>query len=294
MNITPAQLSAAYIEACELELQAFKPGNVSVYSDGHDMTVEDFRISAKVSSDSIVNPDYCLGEKVFYAVKATREAVNCNTNLGIILLCAPLLTAAYQVTEKKSLRQALVEVLGNTTLADADWVFKAISLASPGGLGESEQHDVNEKATVTLTQAMEIASERDRIALQYTTVFKDIFDFSVLRYNEAFNCFFDKCWAAVSVYTGLLSRYADSHIERKYGNQHNNWVSEQMSVVDCALKNYARPDLIQLLHKVDQDFKARRINPGTTADITVATILVIFLDELLAEKPSKLADRTAG
>ncbi len=282
--ITPAQLSAAYIKACDLELQAFKPGNVSVYSDGHDMTVEDFRISAKVSADAIANPDYCLGEKIFYAVKATREAVNCNTNLGIILLCAPLLTAAYQVTEKKPLRQALAEVLENTTLDDADWVFKAISLASPGGLGESAQQDVSEKATVTLTQAMEIASERDRIALQYTTVFKDIFDFAVLRYNEAFNCFFDKCWAAVSVYAGFLSRYADSHIERKYGNHHNNWVSEQMSLVDYALTNYAKPDLIHLLYKVDKDFKARRINPGTTADITVATILVIFLDELLAQK----------
>lgn len=282
--ITSEQLSKVYIQACELELQAFKPGNVSVYSDGHDMTVEDFRISAKVSADPIANPDYCLGEKIFYAVKATRQAVNCNTNLGIILLCAPLLTAVYQVTENKSLRQALTEVLENTTLADADWVFQAISLASPGGLGESEQQDVKEKATVTLQKAMELASERDRIALQYITSYKDIFDFAVLRYNEAFNCFFDKCWAAVSVYAGLLSRYADSHIERKYGNHHNNWVCEQMLLVDYALTNYAKPDLIHLLYKVDQDFKVKRINPGTTADITVATILVIFLDELLAQK----------
>jgi triphosphoribosyl-dephospho-CoA synthase len=57
-----------------------------------------------------------------------------------------------------------------------------------------------------------------------------------------------------------------------------------MLQVDYALTNYAKPDLIQLLYQVDQDFKAKRINPGTTADITVATILVIFLDELLAEK----------
>jgi triphosphoribosyl-dephospho-CoA synthase len=88
------------------------------------------------------------------------------------------------------------------------------------------------------------------------------------------------------VYTALLSRYPDSHIERKYGNQHNSWVSEQMLKIGYALTNYAKPDLIHLLYQVDKDFKARRINPGTTADITVATILVIFLDELLAEKSS--------
>jgi triphosphoribosyl-dephospho-CoA synthase len=39
---------------------------------------------------------------------------------------------------------------------------------------------------------------------------------------------------------------------------------------------------MNLLYKVDQDFKTKGINPGTTADITVATVLVIFLDELLA------------
>ena len=44
--ISPQQLSELYQQACEVELQAFKPGNVSVYADGHDMTVADFRISA--------------------------------------------------------------------------------------------------------------------------------------------------------------------------------------------------------------------------------------------------------
>lgn len=282
MMITPAQLSETYIQACELELQAFKPGNVSVYSDGHDMTVEDFRLSAKVSATAIANPDYGLGEKIFYAVQATRAAVGCNTNLGIILLCAPLLTAAYQVTKTVSLQQALAQVLANTTITDADWVFKAISLAAPGGLGESEQQDVKEQATVTLTQAMEIASHRDRIALQYITEFKDIFDFAVLRYNEAFLFFLDRSWALVSVYAALLSRYSDSHVIRKHGNQHNSWVCEQMLAVDHALTNYAKLDLINLLYQVDQSFKSKCINPGTTADLTVATALVVFLNELFA------------
>jgi triphosphoribosyl-dephospho-CoA synthase len=279
--ISPAQLRDAYIQACELELEAFKPGNVSVYSDGHDMTIADFKISAKVSSDSIVNSSYCLGEKIFYAVKATREAVNCNTNLGIILLCAPLIEAAYQVTENLSLQQALAQVLANTTVTDADWVFKAISLASPGGLGESSQQDVKQTATVTLTQAMEIASSRDRIALQYTTNYKDIFNFAVLRYNTAYNFFYDKAWAAVAVYTELLSRFPDSHIERKYGSCHNSWVREQILKVDYALNHYAKPELIAELYRIDSEFKAKNINPGTTADLTVATLLTIFLDELL-------------
>ena len=284
MRLTPAQLSNAYIQACELELQAFKPGNISIYSAGHGMTVDDFRISYRVSADALVNPDYCVGEKIFYAVKATQEAVNCNTNLGIILLCAPLLTAIEQITETISLRQALTKVLAETTLADANWVFKAICLASPGGLGQSEQHDVKQQATITLTEAMRLASNKDRIALQYVTDYKDIFNFAILRYNTAYNFFYDKAWAAVAVYVALLSRYPDSHIERKYGNQHNNWVREQILEISNALMHYAKRDLINLLYKVDQKFKAKNINPGTTADLTVATMLTLFLDELLTEK----------
>ncbi len=277
---TIAQLQSAYINACEIELQAFKPGNVSIYSAGHGMTVDDFRRSAKVSSDAITNPNYSLGEKIYYAVKATRQTVGCNTNLGIILLCAPLLTAASAVTKNLSLKQALNQVLNTTTVQDASWVFKAITLAAPAGLGKSAQQDVNQSATVNLTQAMLCAQHRDRIALQYVTDFKDIFDFAILRYNEAFSYFFDRSWAAVSVYVGLLSCYPDSHIQRKYGDQHNNWVSEQMLAIDHALTHCAKLDLMNLLYRVDADFKSKNINPGTSADLTVATLLVSFLNEL--------------
>lgn len=281
--ITPKQLQTAYQQACEVELQAFKPGNVSVYSAGHGMTVEDFRRSAAVSAVAITQPDYSLGEKIYYAIQATRAEVGCNTNLGIVLLCAPLLTAATVAVKKGlSLRLALDQVLATTTVDDADWVFKAICLASPAGLGESQQQDVKHTAQVTLTEAMALAQARDRIALQYVTGFKDIFDFAIVRYNEAFNCFFDGSWAALSVYVALLSRYPDSHIERKYGCQHHHWVSEQMVTLEQALTQATRLELVALLHQVDADFKSKNINPGTTADMTVATLLVTFLDKLLS------------
>ncbi|MSS76409.1 MAG: triphosphoribosyl-dephospho-CoA synthase, partial [Methyloglobulus sp.] len=163
--IDQAQLTELYRQACEIELQAFKPGNVSVYAEGHDMTVGDFRISAEVSAKPLCNPAYSLGEKIFHAVKATRDAVGCNTNLGIILLCAPLIQAATAVNSDSTLRHALSQVLAATTIKDADWVFKAIALAAPGGLGEADEQDVHNPATVTLTQAMQIAAGKDRIAL---------------------------------------------------------------------------------------------------------------------------------
>jgi triphosphoribosyl-dephospho-CoA synthase len=278
-------LEHLYQHACEIELQAFKPGNVSIYSDAHDMTVADFRLSAKVSAAPLCNPTYTLGEKIFYAVKATREAVGCNTNLGIILLCAPLIQAVNLCTSELMLRQALHEVLNNTTLADADWTFKAIALAAPAGLGEVAEQDVKSTASVTLTEAMRLASTTDRIALQYITDYKDIFDFAVLRYNHTLLKWGYHDWAAVAVYADLLSHYPDSHIERKYGTQYSEIVASRMIQLNHELAKTENPDLVMsLLHNIDQELKSKRINPGTTADMTVATVLTVFLEDFMSNK----------
>ncbi len=280
--ISPQQLGELYREACEIELQAFKPGNVSVYSTGHDMTVADFRISAEVSAAPLCNSDYCLGEKIFYAVKNTREAVACNTNLGIILLCAPLMQAISYTHSNLTLRQALRQVLKTTTLEDADWVFKAITLASPGGLGGSDEQDVKTQATVTLTEAMQFAAAKDRIALQYVTDYKDIFDFTVLIYYNALSKWGDQGWAVVSVYADLLRQFPDSHIERKYGNQYSEMVASKMTLLSEELSKTKNPERIMpLLYSMDQELKSRGVNPGTAADITVATVLTAFLEDLL-------------
>ncbi len=273
------QIIDAYKKACICDVDAFKPGNVSVYNAGHDMDVGDFLLSAEVSAEPITNPEYSLGEKIYYSVKSTRDAVGCNTNLGILLLCAPVIQAAQQWQEKQSLRDTLPHVLENTSVKDADWVFKAITLANPGGLGVSESQNVNERPDVTLFQAMEIAQNKDRIAKQYVTNYKDIFNFSILRYNDGLNRFGSQEWAAVFVFTGLLSKFPDSHIERKYGNEHSGWVLKKIIAVDDALLNTQNPkQLVPMLHEVDREFKAKGINPGTTADLTVATVFVVMME----------------
>ena len=104
MPIAPEMLQQAYLEACEAELQAFKPGNVSIHSEGHGMTVADFRLSAKASAPHLCDPALSLGEKIFQAIASTREAVGCNTNLGIVLLAAPMMESC--LTRAKVLHYA--------------------------------------------------------------------------------------------------------------------------------------------------------------------------------------------
>lgn len=282
--INRQQLITAYRQACELDILAFKPGNVSVYQEGHDMTVADFLISAEVSAEALTDPNLSLGEKIYAAVAATKKAVGCNTNLGIVLLCAPLLQAAHCLHIEQTLHTSLQQLLINTTLQDADWVFRAIALATPAGLGETAEQDVHNQASVTLIEAMALAKNKDRIALQYVSNFVDIFDYTVFVYNATAEKFADTRWAALAVYAALLAHFPDSHIERKYGKRYTPWVMEEMTKISEALSTLSNPDyLFPELYRVDSAFKANNINPGTTADLTVATVLAVFLEKLISK-----------
>ena len=191
-----------------------------------------------------------------------------------------MLQAALQQQPERTLRQAVIKVLDNTTVEDANWVFKAISLAAPGGLGASEQQDVSETAEVNLLAAMAIASDKDKIAWQYTHYFKDIFDFAILRYNRAFVWFGNSGWAALAVYCELLACYPDSHIERKYGKQYSDWLKAEMTLLCSAINAANEPnELLPSLYQLDEALKAKKINPGTTADMTVAAVLAVFLEQ---------------
>jgi len=50
--------------------------------------------SAQVAAGPLSVAGARVGRRIFGAVEATRAAVGRNTNLGIILLCAPLAAAA--------------------------------------------------------------------------------------------------------------------------------------------------------------------------------------------------------
>jgi triphosphoribosyl-dephospho-CoA synthase len=276
-------LETAFIESCECELRAFKPGNVSIYSEAHDMTVEDFRASARLSAPFLADDRLSLGEKIYRAVRATRDAVGCNTNLGIVLLAAPLMRACQLDGSCGGLRQRLTQVLEGATVTDCEWVYEAIRVAAPGGLGQVDAQDVHGRAPqITLYEAMKLASGRDRIAYQYTVSFKDIFDFAIPRYHSGTSRWGDEAWAAVFVFSGLLEQYPDTHIERKFGNRFTRMVTERMTAVNLMLSQSDRPEsAMQLLYEVDAEFKSSGVNPGTTADLTVACLLAVRLENLL-------------
>jgi triphosphoribosyl-dephospho-CoA synthase len=77
--------------ACLMEATARKPGNVHRFRDFDDATLMDYLLSAAAIGPVLEGAaGRCVGATVLDAVRATRRVSRTNTNLGIILLLAPL------------------------------------------------------------------------------------------------------------------------------------------------------------------------------------------------------------
>ena len=255
-----------------------KPGNVHVYADGHGMTVSDFEQSADVSAPVMSEPGLSVGARIHEAIRRTNDAVACNTNLGIVLLCAPLASAAFAADVTGDLRSALHTVLASLSIEDAEQAFAAIRLASPAGLGESAEQDVRSRPTMTLREAMALARERDRIAAQYVSDYHDVFSLGVPRLARAWARWGDPHWAATSAYLGFLSSFPDSHVARKYGAATAAALQQRALPHDQSLLGLDAPESAREgLVTLDPELKARNLNPGTSADLTVASLFALKL-----------------
>jgi triphosphoribosyl-dephospho-CoA synthase len=284
-----ARARAAFLQACERDVAVRKPGNVSDASAGHGMQATLFRTSAQAAAGPLLASGARVGQRVEAAMAATWAAAGCNTNLGILLLCAPLALAVERAPAPHTaatLRQAVAAVLESLDLADTQAVYRAIALANPGGLGSAPEQDVHSAPSVGLREAMALAADRDRIARQYRDGFADLFDiglpaFLTARENTDPAERGSSAAAVQHLYLTLLGAFPDSHIVRKHGPQMAQTVMQaaQAWLVRVAAQDQpAQPlDADPAWGAWDQALKDTGINPGTTADLTVATLMLAGL-----------------
>lgn len=268
----PAEAARAFETACRAELTALKPGNVHVFAPGHGMEVAHFERAAAAAAPAICAPGLSVGGRIEAAVKASLAVAGCNTNLGIILLCAPLVSAALS-TGGKSLPARLSEVLDALDVADAEAAFRAIATASPGGLGSTQEADVRGPATLSLAAAMALAADRDMIARQYGNGFAEVFSLGVPALQEAPTT----PERVEDAFLAFLCAFPDSHIARKFGAQAAEGVRAEAIAVQAAITGLAGEERRSVLAAFDASLKARGLNPGTSADLTVASILAALL-----------------
>ena len=280
MTSRAERIEAAFRWACLTELDAPKPGNVHAFANGHRMTMDEFVRSADAAAAPLSAQGARVGLRIHRAVMATLVAVGTNTNLGIILLCAPLATAAER--DATNLRNALHQVLQDLDVDDAELAFRSIVRAAPAGLGHSAQHDVFNPATVSLLQAMSEAATRDMVARQYATDFADIFDHGLPLFESVIQRWGDAKWATLATFLGFLSAFPDSHILRKLGAETAHCVQGAALKFARMLHAAERPDqVLPALLTWDAALKEKAINPGTSADLTVATLFAHRLRTIL-------------
>jgi triphosphoribosyl-dephospho-CoA synthase len=278
-GLTPDQIAAAFIASCRDEMNAPKPGNVHAFAGGHDMEARHFLASARVAAPAIAAPGARVGARVRNAVEATWTEVEMNTNLGILLLCAPLARAAELAPG--SLRNALADVLDDLDAQDSTEVYAAIARASPGGLGRAARYDVRDGAPSSLLDPMREAADRDMIARQYVNGFADVFETGLHAASQAQSHPAHQPLALI-VYLAFLSRFPDTHVVRKHGPETADRVMREAHLFAARLPSErdAGTFLSDLL-AFDARLKADAINPGTSADLTVATLFAAKLCGLL-------------
>jgi triphosphoribosyl-dephospho-CoA synthase len=266
--------------ACLLEVATSKPGNVSRHHDFGDTTFEDFLLSAVAVGAALGASGVAgVGETVVRAVQDTRRWVGANTNLGILLLLAPLARAA--ASGDGPLRSRLSRVLASLTVADARAVYSAIRLAAPGGLGQVEAQDVREEPTVTLREAMALAAGRDTIAREYVTDYDVTFGLAVPALRRVRACGLGWAVAALESYLSVLAEVPDTLIARKRGHGAAGAVSERAREV-LGAGEPGSPERARATDAFDSELRgdANRLNPGTTADLVAAALFVALSEDL--------------
>jgi triphosphoribosyl-dephospho-CoA synthase len=276
---TNKQIARLIQMACIWEACAPKPGNVNRSHDFSDTTLEDFLVSAMAIGPAFDNAHQAgVGTIILEAATATRGCVQSNTNLGMILLFAPLIKAALGATHIDQIRSNVNRVLRSLTVDDARLAYSAIRSARPGGMGSVDHSDVACEPSITLLEAMELAQERDSIAREYVTGYAITFDIGLPAMNAALCRGSDRANAIVQTYLTLLSEVPDTLIARKQGLEAARMVSRQAYSALAKGGPFTREGQAALA-EMDRVLRAdgNRLNPGTTADLTAASIFLALL-----------------
>lgn len=277
--LRPEEVTGAAQLACLLEASAPKPGNVTPTADFHDARYEDYLASAIAIGPAIAGAGTRpLGATIRAAVAATSRWVPNNTNLGIVLLLAPLARAALR-PGPEPLRARLAVVLATTTVLDAREAYAAIRLASPGGLGRAAEQDVTCEPTVTLREAMALGAERDAIAREYVTDFATTFEVGHPALERALAAGLGWSDATLETYLTLLAAAPDTHVARKLGAEAAADVQSRARTVleRGGVRTPAGRDAIAALDGDLRDPRNAR-NPGATADLTAAALFAALLE----------------
>lgn len=263
--------------ACVLEATAPKPGNVFPGRPFGNLSYMDFVAGAEIASECLVG-DGRVSQRMLDAVMRVSSRCNTNVNLGIILLLGPIVAADQSMGRESSAartasawKDAIVGVLQEFDDFDGRNVFGAITSASAGGLGQVETLDVqSEHESIDLLEAMRMAADRDRVALQYAGGFTDLLDHVVPLLSDCIEQCGDILQGICRAHVQLLASSPDSLIARKNGREQAERIQTLAGSIDL--------DDPRQVARLDASLRdsQHRLNPGTTADLIAAGLYLLL------------------
>ncbi len=261
--------------ACQWECVARKPGNVSRTHDFADTHLHDFLTSAAAIGPVLGRaPCRPLGQTILEAVRATRTSVGSNTNLGLVLLLAPLAA----VPRGEDTRTGVARLVAATTVEDARLVYQAIRLAAPAGLGTVAGEDLASEPAISLVECMRLAAGRDQVAALWAGGFAELFDLHLPTLGGGLQHTGCLEGAIVLLHLHLMALAPDSLIARKRGEAE---AVEASRLAGLAARSGwpHRQAGWKALTDLDSFLRAQghSRNPGTTADRVGATLFAAFL-----------------
>lgn len=256
--------------SCAWEALARKPGNVRPDRDFRDLNFNEM-LASGFAIAPILNRtrELGIGRAIHHAVAATRSLTRSNSNLGIILLLAPLCWPETLTVKTVS------ETLDAMTLEDSKWIFDAIQMAQPGGLGKANEQDVTSTPTLPIREIMCSAQDRDAIARQYANGYADIvaIGLTTLEIGLADCGYLEE--AILQTQLAFLGELPDTLIARKRGREE---AEESARLANAARVEWGRrpgpPFALPAYRKLQQWLEAEgnQRNPGATADLIAATL----------------------
>jgi triphosphoribosyl-dephospho-CoA synthase len=288
-----------------LEVSADKPGNVNLVVGFDGTRVEHFLASAVAARASLEEAakrgidasnrkirisEAGIGElikKCAADIEAWQKGGN--TLIGTVMLFVPLAVAAGMTPMKNGnfnfskLRTNLKVAIESTTPQDAVYLYEAIDIAKPGGLDGAPDLDVRDpnskkrllKEQISLFQVFKIAAGYDDICFEWVNNYPITFDLAYPYLIEQLKSR-DLNTAIIHTFLKVLSERPDTFIARKVGLKKAKEVSVEAAKVLRVVGTEKGKELILLFDRKLRE-QGNDYNPGTTADITAATLALATL-----------------
>ena len=291
-----------------LEASAYpKPGNVHRRRDFRETRFEHFLASAAalgptyryaayrgimVSKGKTGFSQVGLGKIVKTGVlNMLRCQTGGNTSLGTILLLTPIaisagIAATNGILNSQTLRANLKRLLRSATHVDSIYLYEAISIVSPGGIGTDSELDVTSRQSIDRIKRdhiiplkiFSIAAKRDSVASEWANTYEMTFELGYPYFSRCIATNPDINAATVNTFLKILSTVPDTLIARKVGKEKACYVSTRARKCLRA-GGIATREGKRLINRLDRDLVTsnHELNPGTTADIVSAVLAIALL-----------------